>query len=45
MRVPPTEAWEEALSGLSCQQRQRIESPDFCETLQRHIGRRFLLLK
>ena len=44
LEVPPTEAWEEGLSGLSAQQRQRIESPEFYETLQRHIGHRFLAL-
>jgi len=44
LEVPPSEAWEEALSVLSSSQRERIESPEFYETLQRHIGRRFLAL-
>jgi site-specific recombinase XerD len=44
LEVPPIEAWEEPLSVLSSSQRQRIESPEFYETLQRHIGRRFLAL-
>ena len=44
LEIPPTEAWEEPLSVLSSSQRQRIESPEFYETLQRHIGRGFLAL-
>jgi len=44
LEVPPTEAWETPLSVLSSNQRQRIESPGFYETLQRHIGHRFLAL-
>ncbi len=44
LEIPPIEAWEELLSVLSSARRERIESPEFYETLQRHIGRQFLAL-
>ncbi len=40
--LPPLEMWEEPLKQLSVQQRQRIESPEFYELLQREVTRRYL---
>ena len=42
--VPPAETWEPMLQGLPTRQRERIESAEFYETLQRHVGQRFLAL-
>jgi len=42
--IPATEAWEEPLNALTPCQRDRIESRELYETLQRHIGRRFVAL-
>jgi len=44
LELPPQERWQESLSQLPPAQRERIESPESYETLQRHIGRRFLTL-
>ena len=40
--LPPLEAWEERLRQLSAPQRQRIESAEFYELLQREVTRRYL---
>ncbi len=40
--VPPLETWAEPLRWLTPQQRERIESAEFYELLQREITRRFL---
>ena len=42
--VPPTETWEPMLQRLPTRQRERVESAEFYETLQRHVGQRFLAL-
>jgi hypothetical protein len=40
--LPALEMWKEPLKRLSVQQRERIESPEFYQLLQREITRRFL---
>ena len=40
--LPALEMWEEPLKRLSVQQRERIESPEFYQLLQREVTRRFL---
>ena len=40
--APPLEMWAEPLRWLTPQQRERIESAEFYELLQREITRRFL---
>jgi hypothetical protein len=42
--LPPEEAWQDGLRQLTAQQRERIESPEFYELLQREIGKRFFTL-
>lgn len=41
VQVPPLERWAEAMSSLSTAQRERLESPEFFETLQQAISQRF----
>ncbi|MCH8147399.1 MAG: tyrosine-type recombinase/integrase [Planctomycetes bacterium] len=43
--IPPLERWEASLRRLPAQQRERIESPEFYEILQRSIARRYLAFK
>jgi hypothetical protein len=38
--IPPLEEWEESLRWLSPKQRERIESPEFFQMLQREIPNR-----
>ena len=40
--IPPLEAWQARLEGLPVAQRERIESAEFFELLQREVTRRFL---
>ncbi|MCH7726370.1 MAG: hypothetical protein IH991_07830, partial [Planctomycetes bacterium] len=40
--IPPLEDWETALRWVTPAQRERIESPEFYELLQRYITHRFL---
>ena len=40
--LPALEMWEEPLKRLSVQQRERIESPEFYQLLQREVTRRYL---
>ena len=41
LSVPPFEKWEESLRWLTRSHRERIESPEFFELLQREIPKRF----
>ena len=43
--IPPVERCQASLHGLPAQQRERIESLDFYEILQRSISRRYLAFK
>ncbi|NUQ62853.1 MAG: tyrosine-type recombinase/integrase [Pirellulales bacterium] len=45
LEVPPLEAWEKPLCGLTAAQRQRIESPEFYALVQEHVTRRYLAWK
>jgi hypothetical protein len=40
--VPPLEHWEEPMKWLTPEQKTRIQSAEFYETLQREVARRFL---
>ena len=40
--IPPLERWESALQRLPRAQRERIESPEFYELMQRTISARYL---
>ncbi len=42
--IPPLEKWEEPFRWLAPQQRERIESSEFYELLQREIPKRLLSL-
>ncbi|MEZ6055065.1 MAG: tyrosine-type recombinase/integrase [Planctomycetaceae bacterium] len=42
MNVPPLEAWEESLRWLSREQRERIESPEFLDSMRILLGQKFL---
>ena len=44
LEVPPLEAWEEPLRWLTREERERerIESPEFYQTLQEHLTRKYL---
>lgn len=42
--IPPLEKWEEPFRWFTPQQRERIESPEFYELLQREIPKRLLRL-
>ena len=39
---PPLEVGAEPLKQLSVQQRQRVETPEFYQLLQREVTRRYL---
>ena len=43
LEVPPLEAWEEPLRWLTREERERVESPEFYQTLQEHLTRKYLL--
>ncbi len=43
--IPPLERWESELQRLPREQRERIESPEFYELLQRTISTRYLAEK
>ena len=45
MDLPPLEFWEPSLRWLSPEQRLRIESIEFLESIRMMLGRKFLLLK
>ena len=45
LEVPPLEAWEEPLRWLTREERERVESPEFYQTLQKHLTRKYLLAK
>ena len=42
LEIPALERWEPALRQLPKEQRERIESPEFYELLQRTISARYL---
>ena len=42
LEIPPLEQWEEALTWLTPQQRERIAESSFYELLQKEIPRRVL---
>ena len=42
MELPRHEIWEEALSRLTSEQRERIDSPEFFDYLRVELGTRFL---
>ena len=44
LEIPPLEQWDEAMSQLSRQQRERIEEPEFFELLQRELPRRLFAM-
>ena len=43
--VPPLEAWAEPLRWLTPPERERIESAEFYQLIQRHVSHRFLAWK
>jgi hypothetical protein len=45
LEVPPLEAWEKPLCGVTAAQRQRIESSEFYALIQEHVTRRYLAWK
>ena len=45
LEVPHLEAWEKRLCWLTPPQRERIESPEFYQLLQQHVGRKYLAMK
>ena len=42
---PPLEVWEEPLRWLTREERERVESPEFYQTLQEHLTRKYLSAK
>ncbi|MDG1894911.1 MAG: hypothetical protein P8J37_08385 [Fuerstiella sp.] len=42
MELPPEDEWRERLQQLTDEQRERINSPEFCEHLRAVLGRKFL---
>jgi hypothetical protein len=42
LEVPPLEMWEEPLRWLTREERERVESPEFYQTLQEHLTRKYL---
>ena len=43
--IPPLERWESELQRLPREQRERVESPEFNDLLQRTIATRYLAEK
>ena len=44
MEIPPLEKWEKLMRWLLPEQRERIQSPDFFQLLQKHVTRKYLAL-